>query len=224
MNRRQLYWKGLRVPFIAPWSGEKALPVEIVRRHGIMGEQGIGYPDEDSRFDRRHGNLWVRMPAVRGVGRPNLGGVHSLRQRQAMSHMLCLVCGESTFGRDDERHLFLMRAPAGQPIAEGEVTPVPPVHESCAIESRRDCPHLRKGYTASLVEHAQPWGAAGILYDPKTLQPLPCKDGDEDGLTFVEFADPASRWLLAARDVVSLHGCTTVDLDELEQAATAVAA
>ncbi|MCX4826392.1 hypothetical protein OG883_42895 [Streptomyces sp. NBC_01142] len=134
-----------------------------------------------------------------------------------MSHMLCQVCGESTFGRSDGRHLFLARAADGQQIAEGEKTTTPPVHEDCAAEAVRDCPHLRKGYTASLVEFAPAWGVAGIVYDPKTLKPLPC----DDGLTFVSYGDSRIRWTLAARDAVALQGCTAVDLDELVARAAA---
>ncbi|ATW51123.1 hypothetical protein [Streptomyces peucetius] len=59
-------------------------------------------------------------------------------------------------------------------------------------------------------------GVAGIVYDPRTLQPLPGELGD---LTFVSYSDPRLRWTLAARSLISLHGCTTVDLEEL--AATA---
>ncbi|MFK4184373.1 hypothetical protein ACI2L4_10190 [Streptomyces sparsogenes] len=136
-----------------------------------------------------------------------------------MNHLLCQVCGESTFGRRDERHLFLARAAAGQPIEEGEKTTTPPVHDRCAIEAVRDCPELRKGATASLVEYTPSWGVAGVVYDPRTLQPLP---GDcDDGLTFVAYEDPAIRWTLAAREVVTLHGCTTVDLDDLDAHAAA---
>ncbi|MGW3627810.1 hypothetical protein [Streptomyces sp. NPDC000880] len=218
MSPRQFSWNGLRVPFIAPWSSEQACTGAIVLRRGAGG-QGIGYVDEYSRADRRNETLWVRVPATRGIGRPLLAGVHALRQRQAMSHMLCQVCGETTFGRSDGRHLFLVRAANGQPIAEGEKTTTPPVHESCAAEAVRDCPHLRKGHTASLVEFAPAWGVAGIVYDPKTLKPLP--GDDNDGLTFVAYDDPRIRWTLAAREVVALQDCTVVDLDDL--AAQAVA-
>ncbi|MGP3950926.1 hypothetical protein [Streptomyces sp. 7N604] len=210
MSPRQLYQNGLRVPFIAPWSSEDTIRGTIVLRRGVGGE-GIGYADEDGSADRRNDTLWVRVPAVRGIGRARLAGVHALRQRQCMTHMLCQVCGESTFGRPDERHLFLVRG--DQPIAEGEKTATPPVHESCAAESVRDCPHMRKGAVTSLVEYAPSWGVAGIVYDPQTLQPLPCDN--DDGLEFVAYGDPRIRWTLAAREVVTLHGCTTVNLNDL---------
>jgi len=219
---RQFYVNDLRVPFIAPWSREKQPRFSIARRHPLLGG-GICYPDE-RRDDRWNQVLWVRMPAVRGVGKPFLAGVHALRQRQCISHMLCQICGGSTYHSRpreptkpspsaDERHLFLVRAATGVAITEGERTASPPVHEACAIEAVEDCPHLGKGATASLVEYSPNWGVAGIVYDPETLEPQP-GDGT-DGLTYVAYEDPRLPWTLAAREVVALHGCTTVDLDEL---------
>ncbi|MFJ8388567.1 hypothetical protein ACIQ9Q_29400 [Streptomyces sp. NPDC094438] len=224
---RQLFWNGLHVPYIAPWSREEPLPRTVLRIRGRGGE-GIGFADELSAADRRHGVLWMRYSLARGAGRPDLAGVHPLRQRQAMSHMLCQVCGKSTYDdpayeRWGERHLVLMRAADGRPISEGERTATPPVCEPCAVESVRACPHLRKGYTAALVKRAQPWGVAGVLYHPETLKPiLPKPKDSKDGLTEVSFDQPSIRWVLAARDVATLHGCTTVDLERL--AAQGVAA
>lgn len=134
---RQIFWNGVHVPYIAPWEGEWKRPDPIVLRRGRGGE-GIGYANEQSHVDRRHGVLWVRYGAVRGTGEPKLAGVHPLRQRQVLVHMLCQVCGGSTFGRrEDERHLFLRAAKDGRPIEEGERTTTPPVCEPCATESVR---------------------------------------------------------------------------------------
>jgi hypothetical protein len=52
--------------------------------------------------------------------------------------MLCQVCGESTFGRPDKRHLFLVRSVWGNPLGEGEKTFTPTVHEACAAEAVRE--------------------------------------------------------------------------------------
>ncbi|MGW0702993.1 hypothetical protein ACWD0A_27505 [Streptomyces sp. NPDC002867] len=208
---RQFSWRGLRVPWIAPWTREQPLVAAIVPGIGSRG-RGIGYADEDDRTDRRNGALWVRVPSARGIGGPQLASVHALRQRQAMHHMLCQVCGRPA-RQPDGRHLFLMRDKAARPIAEGEKTAVPPIHRDCAIEAAQDCPHLRKGHVAALVDYAPAWGVAGIVYDPKALLPLPGQD-DQD-LTFVAYDDERLPWTLAARDVVVLHGCTPVDVSEL---------
>ncbi|MBL1115301.1 hypothetical protein JK364_23305 [Streptomyces sp. 110] len=208
MSPRRLVWNGLRVPFITPWSAERMLPGTIELRRG-RGGVGIGYRDEYSRADRWRDALWVRVPARPGVGRPLLDGVHALRQRQAMNHTLCQVCSKSTVGtRRDERQLFVAGAGSGRPFAEGEPTTTPPLHELCALEAIRECPHLARGYVASLVEYTPAWGVAGIVYDPRTLRPLPSGDGED--LTLVEYDDPLIRWTLAARAAVTLHGCTPV--------------
>ncbi|KIF04754.1 hypothetical protein PL81_17020 [Streptomyces sp. RSD-27] len=197
------------MPFVAPWSGENSLPGRIVLREGVGG-QGIGYLDEHPS-DRRDDVLWVRMSATPGLGQPELPDMHALRQRQAITHMLCQVCGESTLVGGEERHLFLLAAKDGAPIREGETTASPPIHIACALESVRYCRELRRGHTAAFVDYCPSWGVAGIEYDPETLRPIP-----GDGLTFVSYAEEARlRWTLAARAVISLHGCTTVDLSEL---------
>ncbi|MFJ3309675.1 hypothetical protein ACIPSA_43065 [Streptomyces sp. NPDC086549] len=209
---RQFFWRGVRVPFIAPWSSEARIHAPLVRLPNLPGG-GIGYAGESPRVDRRDGILWVRMPAVRGVGEPRLAGVHALRQRQAMTHLLCQVCGTSTYPRQDERHLFLMGERNGRPIVEGERTAVPPVHEECAAEALRDCPHLRCGAVAARVAYPSPWGVAGILHHPRTLAALPAPTNED--LDFVPHGHPDLRWIIAARDVVTLHGCTPVSLDEI---------
>jgi hypothetical protein len=50
------------------------------------------------------------------------------------------------------------------------------------------------------------WGVTGIIHDPTTFRPLPPRKGKE--LRLVVYDDPLLRWTLAAREVVTLHGCT----------------
>ncbi|MEW1616083.1 MULTISPECIES: hypothetical protein [unclassified Streptomyces] len=100
-TRKHFRWRGLHVPYIAPWTAETTLPGQIVRLAGVGGT-GIGYADEQPH-DRRMGILWTRQSLARGRGTPDLGGMHSLRQRQAVTHMLCGVCGASTFDSDFAR-------------------------------------------------------------------------------------------------------------------------
>ncbi|MGP3945144.1 hypothetical protein [Streptomyces sp. 6N106] len=54
---------------------------------------------------------------------------------------------------------------------------------------------------------------AGIVYSPATLRPVPGEHGER--LTLVAYGDPRLRWTLACREVVTLHGCTAVDLEDL---------
>ncbi|MER7851440.1 hypothetical protein ABTZ98_02630 [Streptomyces bacillaris] len=214
-SKAQFYWRGLRVPFIAPWSAEHILPGEVVVRTG-RGGRGIGYADELSHADRRRGILWARQSLARGRGEPNLPGMHPLRQRQAVTHMLCQVCGSSTFNADferwGERHLYVARATGGRPIGEGERTVMAPVCLPCATESIGACPHLRRGWTAALVAYAQTWGVAGITHHQQTLAPLPLREKE---LHMVPLGDPAERWTIAMREITTLHRVNAVELCDL---------
>ncbi|QNP70494.1 hypothetical protein IAG44_14290 [Streptomyces roseirectus] len=208
---RARLWNALPVPWIAPWSGERGRSAHVTRQSDERGRERLGFTDEE-HSDRRDGMLWVRMAATPGRGRPDFAGLHPLRQRQAMTHLLCQVCGGPTVGsREDERHLFLARSTGTRLFSEGETTAVPPVHESCALQSLRHCPHLRKGWTAALVGWAPAWGAAGTLYHPDSLEPV-----SRDLCQVPYDKDRLLRWLVAAREVVSLHEIERIDLARLE--------
>ncbi|MFI9630037.1 hypothetical protein [Streptomyces sp. NPDC052042] len=208
---RQFQWHGLRVPYVALWSGEREQMAPMARMvGGEWGNERIGYTDE-LPADRRQETLWVRYSASPGSGTPNLALMHPLRQRRAMEHMLCQVCGRSTyddgFRRWGDRHLFIRRDPENLPISDGELTTTPPVCEPCAIESARSCPHLRRGYTAALVEYAQPWGVSGFVYDAALKR--------DPAVTSIPYTDHRIRWVQARRDIATLHGCTPISLDDL---------
>ncbi|MYW43979.1 hypothetical protein [Streptomyces sp. SID161] len=209
------YWDGRPVPHIAAWSREQLPPQPLSVIYG-QGGSGLGFQDEDSRIDRHQGVLWLRMPAARG-GQPRYERVHSLRQRRAMSHLLCQMCGGPTIGSrpGDERTLFLVGSAGGRPIAEGEHTESPPIHAVCALLAVEYCPPLRRGWAAALVDYTPTWGVAGLLYSPQPLEPL--SSDHHDGLHRVPFTDDRRiRWTLAARLMVSLLGVTAVtDLDTL---------
>lgn len=66
--------------------------------------------------------------------------------------------------------------------------------------------------------HIQPWGMAGVLFDPETLAERPLVDGK---LAQRPFGHKDYTWLVAAREVVSLHEVTPVDLHELAGEAAA---
>jgi len=199
------------VPYITAYERERVLDPPLVVRRGPQGAF-LAYQDE-LPHDRTHwGVLWVRqaLPPKARRGRPRFQDVHALRQRRAMLDMLCQVCGKPAMA-SDERLLFLMRD-VGEPIREGETTASPPVCVPCARISVQACPHLRRGAMAAWVAHAPSWGVSGVLYDPRTVQPVP---GDE--LVDVPYEDPHIRWVLAARQVVELQGVTPVNLEDLEE-------
>jgi hypothetical protein len=113
--------------------------------------------------------------------------------------------------------LFLVRGDEGQPIREGERTSSPPVHEACAYEAARSGPHLLKGWTAALVKYTPAWGVAGIVHDPRTLEPIPGPVGPDGKpqLEYVAYDDLRIRWTCAVREVVQLLGCEVVALNDL---------
>ncbi|MFF3257802.1 hypothetical protein ACFYWO_01345 [Streptomyces sp. NPDC002932] len=220
--RPHFYWKGLHVQYIVPWSSEVPLGGLLIRT-SFEGVPGIGYLDELPVIDRRHGALWIRKAVAPGKGEALLDGVHPLRQRQAMAHSLCQVCGHGTLDALwefwGERQLVVMRSlKAGDVIDEGEITTSPTIHLGCALESVSACKHLLKGWTAALVKYAVPWGVAGILHDRRTLQPL-LEQGQE--LTYRPFGHADYSWIKAARKVMRLEGVTAVDLRELAAEAEA---
>ncbi|MCS0602673.1 hypothetical protein NX794_15850 [Streptomyces sp. LP11] len=204
------YWNGTPVPYITAWSGEQG-PGQPIKRIRGRGGTGLGFQDEH-HFDRQYGVLWARKPVTRG-GRPVFDEVHPLRQRQAMSRLLCQVCGGPTGSRRDERSLFMVASPSGRLIEEGQVVVAPPVHRVCAEEAREHCPSLRKGWTAALVGYAPVWGVSGQIFDPDTLDLLP---GDKNGMNKVPFtASTLLRWTLAAALMVALKDVLPVaDLAE----------
>lgn len=211
MSRRQQYTQnGLVVPDITLWTAEESTrPPTMVRRIGSNGAF-LGYRDELSYDRNTEGTLWARQAIAQGRGKAKFDSVNALRQRRAMSHLLCQVCGIHVLDAEHEHQLFLLHTASGQPVREGELTTAPPVCESCAPVAKELCPRLRAGHAAAWVERSWLWGVAGIRYDPKTLKPLPSK-----GLMEVAYGSPEIQWVVAYRQVVSLHGCTPVNVDDL---------
>ncbi|MFI5825269.1 hypothetical protein ACIA8I_40385 [Streptomyces rishiriensis] len=211
MNRTQHEQGGLPVPYVAAWSGENHRTPAVVRH---PSGRGIGFAGE-MPYDRdADGVLWVRQSIAPGSGRALFPKVHVLRQRRAVSRMLCQVCGADTLEQDPERQLFVLKH-VGQPVAEGELTTAAPVCPPCALIAVKHCPHLRE-HVAAWVERPLAWGVAGILYDPRTLLMVPGKD-----VVNVSYEDPALPWLLASRQVLSLQSCIAVDLNDLSAKAVA---
>ncbi|MBA6440660.1 hypothetical protein [Streptomyces sp. GMR22] len=100
------------------------------------------------------------------------------------------------------------------PITDGEMTTTPPVCDGCAVEAWGR-PSAWRECVAVLVEKATALGVAGVVYSPETLTPVPGEHGER--FTLVAYGDPRLRWTLACREVVALHGCTAVDLEDLRE-------
>ncbi|MFK0294838.1 hypothetical protein ACIQU6_30800 [Streptomyces sp. NPDC090442] len=194
----------LTVPYIALWSAEQDLAPRRWVRRGEDGER-LGYVDE-TLYDRdRFGALWARWSSARGKGRPQLQDVHPFRQRRAVLQELCQVCGKPALAAG--RYLYLFTK-ASAPIYEGRLTSTPPICTTCAPTVVEECPHLQRGYVAVWAERAPLWGVQGIRYHPRTRLPRPEDDGE---FVSVEYgAAPELPWIVAYRQVVSLHGLTPV--------------
>jgi hypothetical protein len=208
VSASQLTHRGLTVPYITPWSGE-SIHIPTLVRAGSGLEHRLGYADE-SLYDRDwQGALWARHRLARGNGRPQFDGVHTLRQRRCMNDLLCQVCACRAQTDDGEATLFILRND-GRRIEEGERTTAPPVCSQHALEAAVHCPHLRAGHVVVRVQRVQSWGVAGLRHHPATLEALPLEANQQ--LSQVSYEDPQIHWIVASRQVVTLHDCTAVDV------------
>jgi hypothetical protein len=206
---RQYRQGGLTVPYITQWSGERQNKALLVKKTGREGGF-LGYADEHPYDRDNHGALWVRYSLAQGKGHAKFNLVHPLRQRNAMIRSLCQVCRSSVLLTGHERELFVVKGMENRPITEGETTSAPPVCEGCAPIAVQDCPHLKTGSAAAWVDYSPVWGVAGTVYNLDTLLPVPGMD-----LVDVPYTSPLIKHVLARRTVVTLRGCTPVDVDTL---------
>lgn len=198
------------VPFIAAWSDEKSIAVpSVVTR--LMG--GVGYVGEVPA-DRDRGVLWRRFVDLQGSGRPLYSEVHPGRQRLAMRHELCQVCGEPAH-KTSEGVLWLLedrrRDWKGWP--EGMVTTHPPICRRCVPVARAQCRNLWSGAVIVRAGRSEVCAVYGQQY---RVGPFGLRPALHDTVLFGE--EPAIRWTIAEQLVRSLHDCTFVTLDELLEA------
>jgi hypothetical protein len=172
---------------------------------------GIAYADETLADRDRRGVLWYRTPFRLGVGQPVFGKVHPLRQRRAMSRLLCQVCAGPA-DRTEDGVLFLLkdhrRDWPGWPNSMGVTEP--PVCLPCVRLSARVCPALRKGAVMVRAGRYEVAGVHGGLYAGGRTPRLV-------GEATVSFDNPAVRWLRAVSLVRELWDCALVELDELPE-------
>ena len=156
MNSEALTRAGL-VPYIASWSGERPTQAPPIARG-----TGIAYKRERPGDRDAHGVLWKRHTRAPGSGTPQYDKVHPYRQRQAMRHLLCQVCGGPA--DQDERGILWLLGQAEKPWSGAEMTAQPPVCLRCAGPASRARPHLRRHTLALRVRHAPIIGVRGLLY------------------------------------------------------------
>ncbi|MGW2840585.1 hypothetical protein ACWCWD_22680 [Streptomyces sp. NPDC001493] len=198
----------VRVPYIAPYEGETPDLRNLMWQPGSGPGSGFRYSDETGA-DRDRGVLCTRQLRARGIGSPELAGIHSPRQRKTMATLSCQICGTDTdedFTAFGERYLFLSSRTT--PLTEGARTASPPVHRACALEALADCPRLRAGAHLALVKAPFPWGVVGLVHHATTGAPIAERS--------VEYGDERLRHTIALRTVVALHGCSPITAHDLK--------
>jgi hypothetical protein len=193
------------VPYISTWSEETT-----ERPHRVLDFLGrVAYHDERPSDRDEHGVLWNRITHQPGKGEPQLGKVHSLRQREVMRELRCQVCAGPA-DRNDKGVLWLLHDDRGGPDdwpgwPDDMAAVHPPLCLPCARASTRMCPHLKTGFVAVRVKHCPIVGVYGALYDPRNpARPL------GDGIVGYDMWE--IRWTIASQLVRTLRGCQLTDL------------
>lgn len=172
-----LQWKGHPVPWVARWTGEvdqTSVSVGIERATGItvaFYEDGIENRDE-------HGVLWHRE-GINRTGTPQFGEVSVYRQRAAMRHRLCQVCGEKIEGR----LIRWLLHPAQIVERNGKtITMSPPTCDPCIELSKAECPAMKRERVIAKVLDYEPWGVYGTV-----VRMNDAGDVQTTGRTYIEY-------------------------------------
>lgn len=154
-----LTYKGLQVPWVTRWTDEvpSNIKPDVILKDGepiIQYADGVEFRDE-------HGVLWQREGIRRG-GEPQFAQVSAFRQRAAMRHRRCQVCGERISDRPirwlmDPRQLTHLRDGTA-------LTFSPPTCSTCVDVALNACPHLRNSdrLILSVLEY-KVWGVWGDM-------------------------------------------------------------
>jgi hypothetical protein len=158
------------VPYIAAWSAERENDVVgdgfVLRVNAFTGQTQLRYRDEHLTDRDSHGVLWHRVAWSPGIGRPAFADVHTVRQRRAMNHALCQICGSN------KGDLWLTPALLWDAhLAEnGHSAPYqtsdPPVCRSCYGLAVRHCPELGRGHVVLAPGSWAITGVRGQIADP----------------------------------------------------------
>ena len=210
-DQPQAFARPSTIPYITRWTGETALHPQIVPRVAF-DRVGIGYAGEVPGDRDAHDVLWSR-PAIAPTasrGRPEYGFVHPRRQRRCATRLLCQVCGEPA-SRTEQGVLWLIgehNASTGT-WPEGIHTSHPPVCLPCAAAALRECPQIAANRNALRVLNPQPHGVIGTwwAYNRRT-------GGYETAAGEVAYSDPRRVQIIADQVVISLSGCTPIDIQQ----------
>ncbi len=182
----------------------------IVERRG----GGIGYARENLLDRDEFGVLWSRCSSSPGRGRPEFGKLHTMRQRRAMTRLLCQVCGEPA-DRDAEGDVLWLwkdHRDDWPDWPEGVRVTEPPVCVPCVGQAVRLCPALRNGAVAMRVRECPIVAVCGTYYRRGPRGPAPEKVAN------VDYTNPLIGWVQADHLIRQLWDCTLVEVNELAEA------
>jgi hypothetical protein len=147
----------LTVPYITAWSDEVATGNLAFETHPATGAGvRLTYTDAVDQ-DRMFGALWARQGLSR-TGRPEWRLVNALRQRRAMLHSLCQVCGHSAVDPASGRTWWVLADDPTDTSQGDGYTNAPPTCRTCIPESLGACPRLRRGAAVYTVGSVEPYG------------------------------------------------------------------
>jgi hypothetical protein len=149
--------EGHPVPWVTRWTGEahfERLNLSLDRSNRLT----VGYADGNEDRDR-HGVLWQREKIKRS-GVPQWAEVSTYRQRAAMRHRKCQVCGNKI---PEQVIRWLIPKKLLETTPDGRtVTMSAPTCAGCIPVALDLCPHLKAGdwVIANVLEYRE-WGVWG---------------------------------------------------------------
>jgi hypothetical protein len=156
-------WKGHPVPWVARWSGEEKRIRPRVDKDPT-GHLWVSYPDDGTGETREpSGVLWQKEGITR-AGEPRFAHVSTYRQRSAMRHRLCQVCGRKV---QDGMITWVMGASQFEILEDGTaVSMSPPVCDECIPLCLELCPHLREPENRLVLKvlEYRIWGVSGEVF------------------------------------------------------------
>lgn len=206
MSETTLPARQIVAPYITSWSEEDTPSPWLLARRGRLS-----YVDEVITDRDRHGVLWSRPLLRPGVGRPLFGTVHPLRQRRAMSRLLCQVCAGPA-DRTEDGVLFVLKDHRQDWLGWPEEMAVtePPICLVCVRLSARVCPALRRGAVLVRAGRYEVVGVHGELYTGR-------REVRAVGSVTVSYDNPAAQWVKAQYLVRELWDCTLIELADVDK-------
>ncbi|MEU4970021.1 hypothetical protein [Streptomyces smyrnaeus] len=206
---------GRTVPYITRWDSEQNISAQQL----FLSSERLSYIEEDAEDRDRSGVLYERTSGDYGTGNPEWRQIHPLRQRHAMTDLLCQVCAQPP-SRTKKGWLFLIpgrATPTALATLEGQPTTHPPLCRPCAKTALEQCPRL-KHVIAVRARKCPLWGVLGVVH-------LPASPGMHHpatrrlDATTVQYGTRTpgglltTRFILASQLLRQLHRVTVVDLD-----------